>query len=294
MPSPQLQDIITLLRAGASGPDATVQDLRDRMEQWAQPVPEGVHVEVVDAGGVAAEWVNAPDADADHVLLWLHGGGYCLGSLGTIRNLAGRLSVVSGSFVLTADYRLAPEHRFPAAVDDALEVYRWLLQHGTDPTRMAIGGDSAGGGLTVATLVALRDRGEPLPAAAVCLSPWVDMACEAPSFTTNGATDPIVDQPGIKDLAAHYLGPDGDPTHPLASPIHADLSGLPPMLIHVAGAETLLDDGKELARRAEEAGVDVTLEVWEDMLHVWHFFDGLPEAEQALARVGDFVRKHTA
>ena len=294
MASPELQEIVNLLRAAPPFADAPVEELRARMGMFAPPPAEGTTVDPVDAAGVPAEWVNAPDADAGHVLLWLHGGGYCLGSLDTHRNLAGRLSAVTGCFVLLADYRLAPEHCYPAAVDDAVEVYRWLLQNGTDPTRMAVGGDSAGGGLTVALLLALRDRGEPLPGAAVCVSPWVDMTCEADSYTTNADVDPMVGQAWIKRLAAHYLGPDGDPKAPYASPLHGDLSDLPAMLIHVGSAETLLDDSRALAAKAEAAGVDVSLEVWDEMIHVWHAFDGLPEAAQALDRIGEFVRKHTA
>ena len=294
MASPQLQEIVNLLRAAPPLADASVEELRARMGMFPAPPPEGTTVDPVDAGGVPAEWVNAPDADAGHVLLWLHGGGYCLGSLDTHRNLAGRLSAATGSFVLLADYRLAPEHCYPAAVDDAVEVYRWLLQNGTDPTRMVVGGDSAGGGLTVALLLALRDRGEPLPGAAVCVSPWVDMACDAESYTVNAEADPMLSQATIKPLAAWYLGPDGDPTAPYASPLHGDLSDLPPMLIHVGGTEALLDDSRALAARAEAAGVDVTLEVWDEMIHVWHAFETVPEAAQALDRIGEFVRKHTA
>ena len=295
MASPQLQEIITLLRSAAPfGPETTIEQQREAMATFAQPAGEGITVDPVDAGGVPAEWVNAPDADAAHVLLWLHGGGYCLGSVASHRNLAGRLSAATGCFVLLADYRLAPEHCHPAAVDDAVEVYRWLLQNGTDPTRMAVGGDSAGGGLTVALLLALRDRGEPLPGAAVCVSPWVDMTCEAESYTTNAEVDPMISQVTVKRMAAHYLGPDGDPTAPYASPVHGDLTGLPPMLIHVGGAETLVDDSRALAAKAEAVDVDVTLEVWDEMIHVWHAFEALPEAAEAIQRIGEFVGKHTA
>ncbi|MGH2686544.1 MAG: alpha/beta hydrolase [Actinomycetota bacterium] len=295
MASPQLQEIVQLLRSAPPlAPDAPVEELRASMAAWAQPPPADVTVDPVDAGGVPAEWVNAPGADADHVMLWLHGGGYCLGSLDTHRNLAGRLSAATGSFVLVADYRLAPEHCHPAAVDDAVEAYLWLLQNGADPTRMAVGGDSAGGGLAVALLLALRDRGEPLPGAAVCLSPWVDMACDADSYTSRADADPIVSQASIKRLAAYYLGPDGDPAAPYASPLRGDMSDLPPMLIHVGDAETLLDDARALAAEAEAAGVDVTLEVWDEMIHVWHAFEPLPESALAIERIGEFVRKHTA
>jgi acetyl esterase/lipase len=293
MASPQLEQLVGLLRASPIGTSASIEEQRAAMEAMAIPPPEGTAVDPVDAGGVPAEWIGAPDADATRVILYLHGGGYCIGSLNSHRPFVARLSGATGCFALAADYRLAPEHPHPAAVDDAVEVYRWLLQHGADPTRMAIAGDSAGGGLTVATLLALRDRGEPLPAAAVCISPWVDMEGTGQSMTTNADADPMVGRESLLRLAAAYIG-DGDPRAPLASPIHADLSGLPPMLVHVGGAETLLDDARTLATRAEAAGVDVTLEVWDDMIHVWHAFEMLPEAGQALARIAEFVDKHLA
>ena len=293
MASEQLQQVISLLRAGGLPAGAGVEEQRAAMEQWSQPPPEGTNVEPVDAGGVPAEWINAPDADAGHVILYLHGGGYCIGSLNTHRNMAARVSAATGSFVLLADYRLAPEHPHPAAVDDGVEVYRWLLQHGSDPTRMAIMGDSAGGGLVVATLLALRDRGEPLPGAAVCMSPWVDLGCATETYTTHAELDPMCSPELLQGMAAHYLA-GGDPSAPLVSPVHADLADLPAMLIQVGSAEVLLDDARTLARRAEEAGVDVTLEVWDDAIHVFQAMAGVPEAEEALARIGEFVRKHTA
>ena len=296
MASAQLQEIIDLLRAAeaARGEDATLEQRRAAMETWSPPPPEGTHVDPVDAGGVPAEWVNAPDADAGHVVLYLHGGGYCLGSLNTHRNMAGRISAATGSFVLLADYRLAPEHPHPAAVDDGVEVYRWLLQNGTDPTRTAIMGDSAGGGLVVATLLALRDRGEPLPGAAVCMSPWVDLGCDTPTYASHAEADPMCSPELLRGMAAHYVGTGGDAASPLISPVRGDLADLPPMLIQVGSDEVLLDDSRTLAKRAEEAGVDVTLEVWDEMIHVFQAMGGLPEAEEALARIGEFVRKHTA
>src|SRR5690606_5447385 len=175
------------------------------------------------------------------------------------RNLGGRISKAANCRVLSLDYRLAPEHPFPAAVDDAVTGYRWLLDQGIRPDRIAIAGDSAGGGLAAATLVALKDRGEPMPAAGVCLSPWVDMEGTGESMTSRAALDPMVQKDGLKDMASLYL--DGaDPRSPLAAPLYADLSGLPPLLIQVGTAETLYDDATRLAEKAEAAGVDVTLE----------------------------------
>ena len=235
----------------------------------------------------------APGADASRVLLYLHGGGYVIGSIDTHRSPAGRLSRAAAARVLIIDYRLAPEHPYPAAVQDATAAYRWLLRNGATPARTVIAGDSAGGGLTVATLVALRDAGDPLPAAGVCLSPWVDLEGIGESMTTRASADPIVQKPGLLWFASLYLG-GADPRTPLAAPLYADLHGLPPLLIHVGTAETLLDDATRLAERAKAAGVDVTLEAWEDMIHVWHLFAPmLPEGQQGVERVGEYIRQHT-
>jgi acetyl esterase/lipase len=215
--------------------------------------------------------------------------GYVIGSINTHRDLASRLSLAAAARVLLIDYRLAPEHPFPAAVDDATAAYRWLLSSGADPSHMVIAGDSAGGGLTVATLVALRDAGTPLPAAGVCLSPWVDLECSGESMTTKAAADPMVRRDGLMKMAEWYLA--GQPPRtPLAAPLYADLSGLPPLLIQVGTAEVLLDDSTRLAERARKAGVTVTLEPWEDMIHVWQAFAALlPEGRQAIDRIGEFI-----
>jgi acetyl esterase/lipase len=192
--------------------------------------------------------------------------------------------------VFAIDYRLAPEHPFPAAVEDAVAGYRWLLSTGVDPAQIIIGGDSAGGGLTVATLVALKDAGERLPSGAVCISPWTDMALTGESLVSKAEADPMITTDGITRVRDAYVGA-ADPRAPLASPIYAGLSGLPPMLIHVGENEVLLDDSTRLAERAKAAGVDVTLEVWPEMFHVWHFFAAmLPEGQQAIERIGEWVR----
>jgi acetyl esterase/lipase len=257
------------------------------------PVASDVQVEPVDIDGIAAEWLSAPGADPERVMLYLHGGGYVICSVNTHRDLASRLSRAAAARVLIIDYRLAPEHPHPAAVDDAVNAYRWLLGRGIDPTRTTIAGDSAGGGLTVAALLALRDQQERLPAAAVCLSPWVDLEATGESMVTKADVDPMVKPEILRKMAAHYLG-GLDPRTPLAAPLHADLSGLPPLLIQVGTAETLLDDATRLAAKAREAGGDVTLEPWEDMVHVWHIFAPLlPEGQRAIERIGEFVRQRT-
>ncbi len=292
MASPQLQTIVQTLRARPRPENPTFQEIRAGFEQLAAlfPVATDVQLERVDANGVPAEWVTAPGASADHAVLYLHGGGYVIGSINTHRDLAARISRASGSRALVIDYRLAPEHPFPAAVDDAVTAYRWLLTQGVSPSRIAIGGDSAGGGLTVATLVAIRDAGLPLPAAGVCISPWVDMEATGESITTRADVDPMLERPFLLQAAEAYLH-GADPRSPLATPLYAGLSGLPPLLIHVGDHEALLDDSTRLAERAKAAGVDVTLEVWDEMIHVWHLFAAiLPEGQQAIDRIGEWVR----
>jgi len=190
---------------------------------------------------------------------------------------------------LSIDYRLAPEHPHPAAVDDAISAYQWLLDQRIAPAKLAIAGDSAGGGLTIATLLALRDRGVPLPAAGVAISPWTDMACDSESYSTRADVDPMVTQVGLKQMADWFLG-SKDARDPLASPLRADLAGLPPLLVHVGDHEVLLDDGVGIAERARDAGVDVTVEVWPEMIHVWHAFVGIiPESQEAIERIAAFL-----
>jgi acetyl esterase/lipase len=262
------------------------------MELNALPPGDDVVAVPVDVAGVRGEWVEADGASSDRAVLYLHGGGYVMGSFVTHRKLAGDLSRASGARVLMVDYRLAPEHPCPAGVDDAVHAYRWLRAEVGDAARLALAGDSAGGGLTVATLIALRDAGDPMPAAALCISPWVDCTLDAASLASRADRDPIV---GPGDLALFrdwYVG-EADPWPALASPVHADLTGLPPLLVHVGDAEVLLDDACLLAERAERAGVDVTLEVWPEMIHVWHVFAGrVPESTEAVRRAGDFLRAH--
>jgi phosphinothricin tripeptide acetyl hydrolase len=195
--------------------------------------------------------------------------------------------------VLLPDYRLAPEHPFPAAVEDAVSAYRWLMAQRIAPARIVIAGDSAGGGLAVATLLALRDTGVSLPAAGVCISPWVDLTGSGQSYATRADVDPIVTRDGIDRMALAYLA-GKDAKAPLASPLFADLHGLPPLLVQVGDAEVLLDDAVQLAARAKAAGVDATLDIWDEMIHVWHwFFPMLDEGQSAIDRIGQFVQART-
>ena len=295
MASRELTALIHLLTSRPIPENATVADRRQGFDLLAAkfPVAPDITCEKVDAAGVPAEWVVAPGAESGRILLYLHGGGYIIGSINTHRDLAGRLSRAAAARVLLIDYRLAPEHAHPAAVEDATAAYRWLLRNGATPARTVIAGDSAGGGLTVATLVALRDAGAPLPAAGVCLSPWVDLEGIGESMTTKASVDPIVQRPGLLWFANLYL--DGaHPRTPLAAPLYADLHGLPPLFIQVGTAETLLDDATRLADRAKAAGVDVTLEAWEEMIHVWQLFAAmLPEGQQAIERLGAYIQQRT-
>ena len=203
------------------------------------------------------------------------------------------LSRAASARVLALDYRLAPEYPFPAPVEDSTAAYRWLLHEGYDPARIALGGDSAGGGLTVSALVQIRYLGLPMAAAGVCVSPWVDMEALGESMDTRADVDPMVMREGLILSAKTYLG-GADPRAPLAAPLYADLRGLPPLLIQVGDAETLLDDSTRLAGVAREAGVEVQMDVWDDMIHVWHVFAPiLPEGRKAISEAGEFIKKHT-
>jgi monoterpene epsilon-lactone hydrolase len=296
MPSQAMQDAIDAIRArqkaSASQPSPTLEELRaaftpgDRLH----PVPDDVLVSEVTAGGVPAHWLTAPGADTGRVLLFLHGGGYELGSLRSDGELAARLGRASGMRVLFPEYRLAPEHPFPAAIDDVLAAWRWLrTEQDLSGQSIAVAGDSAGGGLTVALLVAARDAGEALPAAAALMSPTVDLTSSGASMTERADQDPISTPALLRQLASGYLA-GADPQTPLASPLFAALSGLPPLLVQVGTADLLLSDSERLATAAAQAGVDVTLQVGEGLPHVYPIMLGTPEAAEATEQVGQFLR----
>ncbi len=288
----QLESLIQKLKAVPVDPTASMARRRGAMEKAAFRLDADCTAQPVTAGGVPAEWVSAPGADAGRNVLYLHGGGYTIGSIKTHRCLAGWISRAAKARVLLIDYRLAPENPHPAAVEDSLAAYRFMLDSGVNPARTVVAGDSAGGGLAVATLVAIRDAKLPLPAAAVCLSPWVDMEGTGESMKTKADVDPMVGA-NLVDMASAYLG-GKDPRTPLASPLYADLQGLPPMLIQVGTAEVLLDDSSRLAGRARQAGVEVVYEPWENMIHVWQIFvPMLDESKQAVERIGEYIRSKT-
>lgn len=275
--------------------EPSIEEMREGLERSASifPIFPEVVREATDAPGVACEWIAHPSEAHDPVILYFHGGAYALGSVATHRHLMARLAHESRARVLGIDYRRAPEHPFPAAIDDAVAAYRWVLDQGSLPSEIVLVGDSAGGGLALATLIALRDAGDPLPAAAAVMSPWVDLEGTAESIERNAAHDPMINRESLMRAAEAYLN-GADPRHPLAAPLHADLGGLPPLLIQAGGKEALLDDSVRFADKARAAGVNVRLECWEDMMHVWQFFAPLlPEGRQALAQVGEFIRGAT-
>jgi len=225
------------------------------------------------------------------VILYLHGGGYVLGGCATHRNLAARLALAADARVIVPEYRLAPEHPFPIAVEDAAAVYEALLESGIFPSRLAVAGDSAGGGLAAALLLSLRDSRRPLPALAVLISPWSDLSLSGDSYRTRADLDPIDRVLPLRRMAQCYLGKHSDPKAPLASPIFGDLSGLPPMLVQVGDHEVLLDDATRLAQKARGALVDVELKIWPEMWHGWHLAaPALPEANEAISQAGAYVR----
>ena len=296
MTTSELENLLELFKRQEPQADPSVADLRSNAERIIGflPIPDDIQLESFEANGVSCDRVAAPGASADRVVLYLHGGGYVICSPRTHRRLAYDLSAASGATCVLPDYRLAPEHPFPAAVEDAVAVYRQLLDDGVAPERIAIAGDSAGGGLAVAALLMLRDAGLPMPAAAACLSPWTDMEASGDSMTRNAEIDPMVRAEGLGQMVDWYLN-GADRRDPLASPIHADLKGLPPMLVQVGSDEVLLDDAARLAERARAAGIEVDYQEWERMFHVWHMFAPmLSEGRDAIARIGDFVAARTA
>lgn len=296
MSQQQLDVIIQDIQACFGAWDETTT--LDRMRRdWdaifsAAKCPVGARVEPVKCGTVPAERVAASNAAADRAVLYIHGGGFTFGSPTSHRDLAEFLSRAAQAQVFVVDYRLAPEHPFPAAVEDTTAAYRWLLAQGFQPGRIAISGDSAGGGLTFSTLVNIKQTGLPLPACATPLSPWVDLENTGETMVSKDAEDPIVHKPMVEQLSLGYAG--DRRRDPLASPLHADLSGLPPLLIQVGSRETLLDDSRRIAAKAKQQGVDVTLEIEEGQIHVFQIFASrLDEGVTAIDRLGAFIRRHT-
>ncbi|MBX3412925.1 MAG: alpha/beta hydrolase [Pirellulales bacterium] len=290
MPDPKLAAVIRMLRSRPIPPHPDLAFFRANFDQMMSEVRHNKLIahEAALLGGVAGEWIGSDNTIPGRILLYLHGGAYVIGSVAGYRELVLRLATACAARAFAVDYRLAPEHPFPAAVDDAVAAYRGLLESGVEPRRIAIAGDSAGGGLTLATLVALRDSGISLPGAGVLLSPWVDLECRGESMTTRGAVDPMILRDPLLQMASMYLA-GADPRTPLASPLYADLAGLPPLLIQVGTCEMLFDDSTRIAARAEKAGLDVRCTIYEEMIHVWHLFPLLDGTRRAIAEIGQFV-----
>jgi monoterpene epsilon-lactone hydrolase len=300
MASAEFDNIVALLSASALTPANTMEEIRTGVDGLGPLVPpvEGTATTIVDAGGAPARWVAISedptrDDGRSAVILHFHGGGYVMAGSHTHVGLASRLAWSSGGRVLSLDYRLAPEHRFPAAADDALSAYRWLLDGGIDAGRIVVAGDSAGGGLAMGLLVAARDAGLPQPAGALLMSPWVDLTCSGATILGNAAIDPILSPLLVQHWATLYAGDAlGDP---LASPLFADLAGLAPITTQVGEREILLDDAVRLTERVIAAGGTATMAVWAEMTHWWHLFTGLvPEADRALDELGAYARTVTS
>ena len=296
-----LQETVMRLMRRAFGRPVTasglpaIRRLMDGLGGMARLRPGKItHAALREPGGPRGEWLTPTELEGEGgpVILYLHGGGYVFCSPATHRLLMTRVARAAGARVLGLRYRLAPEHPFPGALDDAVACYRWLLERGAAPGEIVLAGDSAGGGLALALLKRLRDEGTPLPAGAALLSPWVDLDADDDSLRAHAGVDYLgTSVDGMPDLARQYLG-DAGPRHPLASPLHGDLSGLPPLLLHAGGVEVLRGQVERLGQRARKAGVEVELKVWPDMVHVFHAFSGVfPQASVAVREVGAWARQ---
>lgn len=291
--SPALEKILATKRANPYSDEKSIQELRDEHRAGGAAIPllEGAEWKNINADGVPAEWISCGETTSGRVFLFIHGGGYYRGSAKATRSTAARISGVSGMRCLSIDYRLAPEHAFPAAIDDTYTAYKWLLGQGIAPEDIVIGGISAGGGLTLALLLKLKEKGEPYPAGAVPISAWTDMTQSGETMHTNADSDPVICKAYLDRMAKLYLAGASAKTQ-LASPLFGNLAGLPPMLVQVGSAESMLDDSRRFAEKARTAGVDVEYEVWEDMFHGWHGSAHiLKEAEQAIESIGRFCGK---
>jgi acetyl esterase/lipase len=285
--------VMDLLRSGPDMAQMSLAEVRAIVDQGGAvaKLPENVELESITIGGLPAEWSSTPEADDAAVLLYLHGGGYLFGSIASHRGMVTNLGALAGVRTLAVAYRLAPEHKFPSPLEDALASYQYLLGQGTDPAHIAVGGDSAGGGLTIALLLAVRDASLPLPGAALCISPWVDLTLQGASIQTKEKMDAIVSGTVLSHAVEAYLADTDDPLDPRASPLFGDLSGLPPVMIQVGSHEVVLDDATRLATRLAAADVGVRLDVWASMPHVWHrYAEMLGEGRLALEQAADFLR----
>lgn len=284
--------ILNILRSQLSGwSEGTIAQQRARQEKSVRffRMPKQVRVEVVTEFGVPAEWIDSQDS-CSGIILYLHGGAYALGSIHSHREMVARLVLSTKCRALAINYRLAPENPYPAALDDTIQAYEWLIASGNDPSRIFIAGDSAGGGLAISTVLALRDKGIPLSAGVFCFSPWLDLTLSGNSVTKNKQLDPILSGAVLQKYVNYYIG-NHDVNDPLISPLFANLNGLPPIHIQSGRNEILLDDSIRFHEKAQQAGVDVTLKIWDDMFHVFQLFSFLPETQDSLKQVSSFVSR---
>ena len=294
MASPEFDNVMQQIKDNPLPGD--LPGLRAFLDQSAEmfpPSPE-VRISAGTMGGVAGEHHRPKGAKDTATILYFHGGAYIAGSSASHRHLVAMLAQMAGMNAYLPDYRLAPENPFPAALDDAMAAYRGLLDQGSAPEKIALAGDSAGGGLVLATMLRLKQEGLPLPGAAACLSPWTDLAATGDSTVTNAEKDFLImgGRPALQQFGMPYLG-GADAKNPLASPLYGDPTGFPPLLIQVGEPEVLYDDSRRFADQARAAGVKVTFEPWPDMPHVWQTFAPiLPEGKQALTHIADFFKKH--
>jgi epsilon-lactone hydrolase len=298
MTSPEFDELLARLFASPFNADTTpIEVLRANFERFAASftaIPVGTEFKPDVLNGVPVEWVRAPGSGADSVIVYLHGGGFSIGSIESYRDMSARLSLLTGFTVLTVGYRLAPEHRYPAALNDCVAAVEGVIASGVDASQMAIVGDSAGGGLTLSVLVRLREAGAAMPACGVCLSPLTDLAHSGDSVSERSHLDPIVTPAGSHAYGVRYLGSeDAMFTDPGASPLYADLHGLPPILIVVGTSEVLLDDSIRVAHRIRRSGGEVTLDIWPRMIHIFPFFASqIPESQQAMEGISAFLGHH--
>jgi acetyl esterase/lipase len=269
---------------------------RERLDEVGSiwPIAEDVHLTAVDIGaGVRGEWSIVRSSDTTRVLLFFHGGGYCSGSILSHRRMVTEAGRAAGARTLAVGYRLAPEHPFPAAIEDALAAWNFLLEHGITAPHIAVGGDSAGGALCVALINSLRQTGDALPACAWLASPWTDLTMSGSTLITKDSVDPLIHKAYLEELAAAYVPADIDRKDPRVSPLYADLRGFPPTLIQVGSAETLLEDATRFAAALGMADVPLRLEIWPHMIHAWHLWNAhLEPGRLALASAGEFIQRH--
>ena len=276
-------------------PDTAIIARRQKEEKATKnpKLPQDVEVTPVSLGSVKGEWVTPSTIESHRVILYFHGGGYCFGSAEARRPLVAEIAKAAGARALVIDYRLAPEHPFPAALDDAISAYRWLLGNGTTPQGIVLVGDSAGGGLALSACMALRDGGAPLPAAVVGLSPWTDLSMSGWSMLRNAKADPTVTFANLAVCARHYLK-NTNPTNPFASPLFGDFQNLPPLLLHVGSKEVLLDDATRISDKADAAGINASVEVFDGMPHVFQQYASLSETKGSVSRIGSFIASRTS